>query len=68
MPCTMDPLFKALSYFRVKKYQECIDICTEALQKNAFDQAFWTLKMRGLTEQLYVDDLEADEDGIAGEN
>ena len=62
----MDPLFKALSYFRVKKYQESIDICTECLQKNAYDQAFWTLKMRCLTEQLYVDDLEADEDGIAG--
>lgn len=28
-------------------------------------QAFWCLKMRCLTEQVYVDDLEADEEGIA---
>ncbi|KAG1674550.1 Tetratricopeptide repeat protein 8 [Nymphon striatum] len=27
--------------------------------------AAWTLKMRALTEQVYVDDLEADEEGIA---
>ena len=28
-------------------------------------QAFWCLKMRCLTEQVYIDDLEADEEGIA---
>ncbi len=28
-------------------------------------KAFWCLKMRCITEQVYVDDLEADEEGIA---
>lgn len=28
-------------------------------------QAAWTLKMKALTQQIYVDDLETDEEGIA---
>lgn len=28
-------------------------------------KAVWVLKMKALTEQLYVDDLEAEEEGIA---
>jgi len=29
------------------------------------EQAAWTLKMRALTEQLYVDEVDIDEEGIA---
>ncbi|RWS18451.1 tetratricopeptide repeat protein 8-like protein, partial [Leptotrombidium deliense] len=61
----MDPLFRALSLFRRRKYEECAEVCTTALEANPYDQAFWTLKMRCLTQQVYVDDLEADEEGIA---
>ncbi|XP_013778798.1 tetratricopeptide repeat protein 8-like [Limulus polyphemus] len=61
----MDPLFKALSDFRRRKFELCADQCTELLEKNPFDQAVWCLKMRSLTEQVYVDDLETDEEGIA---
>uniref|UniRef100_T1IGX0 Tetratricopeptide repeat protein 8 n=1 Tax=Strigamia maritima TaxID=126957 RepID=T1IGX0_STRMM len=61
----LDPLYKALSLFRRRKFQECSNLCTEILQNNAFDQAAWSLKTRALTELVYVDDIEADEESIA---
>ena len=61
----MDPLFLACSHFRRRKFDECIKICTSLLDKNQYDQSAWTLKMRALTEQVYVDEVEMDEDGIA---
>ncbi|XP_067141964.1 tetratricopeptide repeat protein 8 [Centruroides vittatus] len=61
----MDPLFKAISLFRRRKFEECVEICSELLEKNPYDQAIWCLKLRALTEQVYIDDLEADEEGIA---
>lgn len=30
-----------------------------------FDQASWCLKTRALTEQVYVDEVDVDEEGIA---
>lgn len=61
----LDPLFVACSLFRRRKFQECANACTEMLEKNPYDQAAWSLKTRALTEQVYVDDIEADEVGIA---
>ncbi len=61
----MDPLFMACSFFRRRKFDECINICTKLLEKNQYDQSAWVLKMRALTEQVYVDEVEIDEDGIA---
>lgn len=61
----MDPLFLAYSYMRRKKYQECVDICTQLLEKNPYDQATWTLKTRALTAQVYVDEVDVDEEGLA---
>lgn len=61
----MDPLFIALSLYRRRKFEASAAICSEQLAKNAFDQAFWALKMQCLTRQIYVDDIEADEEGIA---
>ncbi|XP_071080081.1 tetratricopeptide repeat protein 8-like [Haliotis cracherodii] len=61
----MDPLFLAYSYFRRRKYQKCVDICTQLLEKNPYDQASWTLKTRALTGQVYVDEVDVDEEGIA---
>ncbi|PAA46722.1 hypothetical protein BOX15_Mlig015055g1 [Macrostomum lignano] len=61
----MDPLFQALSLFRRRKYEKCIEKCTEILDKNSYDEAAWLLKMQALTEQVYVDDIENDEDGMA---
>ncbi|XP_046847761.1 tetratricopeptide repeat protein 8-like [Xenia sp. Carnegie-2017] len=62
---TMDPLFLALSLFRRRKFEESSALCTELLKKNPFDQAAWCLKTRALTEQVYVDEVEVDEEGLA---
>lgn len=61
----MDPLFLAYSYYRRKKYEQCTEICTQLLEKNPYDQAAWTLKTRALTGQVYVDEVDVDEEGIA---
>nr|XP_039250365.1 tetratricopeptide repeat protein 8-like [Styela clava]XP_039250373.1 tetratricopeptide repeat protein 8-like [Styela clava]XP_039250382.1 tetratricopeptide repeat protein 8-like [Styela clava]XP_039255326.1 tetratricopeptide repeat protein 8-like [Styela clava]XP_039255327.1 tetratricopeptide repeat protein 8-like [Styela clava] len=61
----MDPMFMALSYFRRRKYDECANLCTKMLEKNPYDQAVWSLKTRALTEQVYIDEVEAEEVGIA---
>lgn len=61
----MDPMFMALSYFRRRKYEECADLCTMLLEKNPYDSAAWSLKTKALTEQVYIDEIEAEEVGIA---
>lgn len=61
----MDSFFVAISLYRRRKYDECIDICNDLLQKNALHQGPWELKMRAMTQRVYVDDIEAD-DGVAG--
>ncbi|XP_011498826.1 PREDICTED: tetratricopeptide repeat protein 8 [Ceratosolen solmsi marchali] len=58
-------LFEAWSLFRRKHYEECAAACTELLRKSPLDQAIWVLKMRALTLQVYVDDIEGEEEGIA---
>ncbi|XP_046612806.1 tetratricopeptide repeat protein 8 [Neodiprion virginianus] len=61
----MDPLYSAISLFSRRKYEECAAICSTLLKKNPLDQAIWILKMRALTLQVYVDDIEGEEEGIA---
>ncbi|XP_038073225.1 tetratricopeptide repeat protein 8-like [Patiria miniata] len=61
----MDPMYMAYSLFRRRKFEDCINICTELLEKNPYDQAAWSLKTRALTEQVYVDEIDVDEEGIA---
>ena len=61
----MDPVFVAFSLFRRHKYEECVTCCTKILEANPYDEAVWSLKTRALTEQVQVDDVEADEEGIA---
>lgn len=39
----------------------------ESVSPIMFQQAVWTLKMQSLTAQVMVDDIEADEEGIADE-
>ncbi|XP_022918542.1 tetratricopeptide repeat protein 8 [Onthophagus taurus] len=57
----MDPLFNALSQFRRRNYDKCVDLCTEMLEKQPLDQAVWCLKMRALTQRIYVDDLDVED-------
>ncbi|XP_063983005.1 tetratricopeptide repeat protein 8 [Diachasmimorpha longicaudata] len=58
-------LFQAISLFKRRKYEDCGKICTNLLRKSPLDQSVWVLKMRALTLQLYVDDIESEEEGIA---
>ncbi|XP_076834613.1 tetratricopeptide repeat protein 8 isoform X3 [Brachyhypopomus gauderio] len=62
---TMDPLFLAWSYFRRRKFQKCSDICTKVLEDNPYDQAAWSLKTRAVTEMVYIDEVDVDQEGIA---
>uniref|UniRef100_UPI003AAE7898 tetratricopeptide repeat protein 8 isoform X4 n=1 Tax=Centroberyx gerrardi TaxID=166262 RepID=UPI003AAE7898 len=65
MEVTMDPLFLAWSYFRRRKFQQCSDICSKILEDSPYDQAAWSLKTRALTEMVYIDEVEVDQEGIA---
>jgi|APLak6261665176_1056049.scaffolds.fasta_scaffold00030_11 tetratricopeptide repeat protein 8 len=65
MEAQLDPLFHAHSKFRRRDFDGCIDICTQLLATNPYDQAVWFLKCRALTEKSYIDDSDWDEEGIA---
>ncbi|CAI5764374.1 repeat 8 [Podarcis lilfordi] len=65
MGLDMDPLLHALSYFRRRKFQLCSDLCSQLLEKEPGDQAAWCLKIRALTEMVYVDEIDVDQEGIA---
>ncbi|XP_018329576.1 tetratricopeptide repeat protein 8 [Agrilus planipennis] len=56
----MDPLQEALSLFRRRNFNDCITKCTVILEKQPLDQATWCLKMKALTQRVYVDDIESD--------
>ncbi|KAJ8932563.1 hypothetical protein NQ318_023096, partial [Aromia moschata] len=57
----MDPMYLALSLIRRRRYDKCVEVCTGILDKEPLDQAAWCLKMRALTQRVYVDDLESEE-------
>ncbi|QDZ23627.1 TPR repeat domain-containing protein [Chloropicon primus] len=60
----MDPLWLAQSKYRRRKYQECVEICTENLHRNPYDESFWYLKCRALTAIDWLDDIELDDDTL----
>lgn len=62
----MDQFYLAISLFRRKKFEECIKVCNELLQKNPQQKGPWELKMRAMIQRVYVDDIEA-EDGVPGD-
>jgi hypothetical protein len=62
----MDPFWRALSLFRRREYEECIEICNQLLISNPTLQGPWQLKMRAMTQRVYVDDIEAEEDAVTG--
>ncbi|XP_029649151.1 tetratricopeptide repeat protein 8-like [Octopus sinensis] len=61
----MHPMFYAISNFRRRKFKECAELCTSILEKTPYDEAAWSLKTRALTEQVYVDDADLEEETIA---
>lgn len=60
----MDTFAKAMSRFRRRKFDECIELCDELLTSNPRDQAAWSLKCQSLTRKNFIDDLEIDEENI----
>lgn len=58
----MDPYFKAVSLFRQRKYEKCIEICNQLMTNDPSIQGPWELKMRSMTQRVYIDDIEAEED------
>ncbi|XP_039507018.1 tetratricopeptide repeat protein 8 isoform X1 [Pimephales promelas] len=62
---SMDPLFLAWSCCRRRQLQRSADICSKILSESPFDQAAWSLKTRALTEMVFVDEVEVDQEGIA---
>ncbi|NXB84142.1 TTC8 protein, partial [Vidua chalybeata] len=71
----LEPLFQAWSYFRRRKFRECADVCSQLLERPPGEQIFyflliliqaaWNLKTRALTEMVYVDEIDMDQEGIA---
>ena len=61
---TTNNFAKAMSRFKRRKFDECIEICDELLAKNPRDQAAWILKCQSLTKKNYIDDIEIDEQNI----
>lgn len=63
----MDPYYKALSLFRARKYEQCIEMCNQLLANSPqLQQGPWELKMRAMTQRVYIDDIEAEDDGVVG--
>lgn len=59
----MDTYYEAVSLYRRRKYDQCIELCNGLLQKNVNNQGPWELKMKAMTQRVYIDDIEAD-DGV----
>lgn len=61
----LDPLYLALLYFHINQIQKAHQECTRILEKNPLDQAAWSLMLVCFVEEVYVDELENDEAGLA---
>lgn len=60
----MDSLWLAQSKLRRRRFDECIDICTEILNKNPYDKAAWFIKTRAITEKDFIDDCDMEEETL----
>eukprot|EP01084_Bolivina_argentea_P085403 154351_1 len=60
----MDQLWLAQSKLRRRRFDECIEICTEILKKNPYDKAAWFIKTRAITENDYIDDCDMEEETL----
>lgn len=67
----MDAYFQAISLFRRRNYDQCIEVCNLLLiqqrkgEHTHHQGRAWELKIRAMTQRVYIDEIEAD-DGIAG--
>ncbi|WIA20159.1 hypothetical protein OEZ85_006009 [Tetradesmus obliquus] len=65
MVADVHPIWLAQSKLRRRRYDECIQLCTDALQRNPVDQVAWYLKCRAITLKSWIDDTEIEEEGVA---
>lgn len=70
--------FQAISLYRQRDYEKCLEICNTLLQqlklppqhsqdiamREQIANGTWLLKMQALTQRVYVDDLETNDEGI----
>lgn len=61
----IDEIYTALTLFRRRKYDKCVDLCNKLMLSTVHQKMAWELKMRAVTQRVYVDEIEAD-DGIEG--
>mmetsp|Transcript_29953 Transcript_29953/g.97554 ORF Transcript_29953/g.97554 Transcript_29953/m.97554 type:complete len:510 (+) Transcript_29953:54-1583(+) len=65
IPDGLDPVWYAQCKLKRRLYDDCIDVCSELLEKNPYDQAVWYIKCRALTMKEWIDDTELEEEGVA---
>lgn len=53
----------ALSLYRRRKYDKCVDLCNKLIVNPVHHKMAYELKMRAMTQRVYIDDIEAD-DGV----
>jgi len=65
--CTnpLNPTWLALSRLRRRKFDSAIQLATVALEENPRDETSWFIKTRALTQSVYVDDMDVEEESIA---
>lgn len=61
----LDEIYLALSLYRRRKYDKCVDLCNKLIVHPAQQKRAYELKMRSMTQRVYIDDIEAD-DGVEG--
>ena len=49
---SMDPLYLAHSFYRRRKFEQCVIICTNLLEKNPYDQVIWQNGLSNLISSL----------------
>ena len=42
----MDPLWMAVDLYRRCKFEACVNVCTQLLENNPYDEAVWSLKVK----------------------
>ena len=61
----LDPFYLALLYFKINRIEDAHRECAKLLERNPLDQAAWSLKLACFAEEVFVDELENDEAGLA---
>lgn len=62
----LDEVHRALYLYRQRKYDSCVDLCNKLMLNSVHQKMVYELKMRAMTQRVYIDDIEAD-DGVESE-